>query len=306
MHSKSRNYLLSAAVAVLCIASSPQIGHAAQTYEYDFTNGNLNPNIGPGTLTYAGTTASSTSFGTSNGTTVPNINGTPTQYMNVPKMTTLTNGYDLTFTNSGANGGGSYINQYTFAFDLLAPSLPGNGYLALLNTNNTNATGNDADFYIKATGSAADVGITGGTYSSGGALTLNAWHRVVITADLSSATAANNSIKLFVDGVRVVNATGYSRDGTFALFSNANAGSDVRLFNEGYDSAGAYTNQFYLSAVAFTDSTLTDTQVGSLGGPQAAGIFVVPEPSSTALLGGILIAFELLRRWGCATRRNIS
>ena len=43
MHSKSRNCLLSAAVAAFCIALGSQIGHAAQTYEYDFTNGNLNP-----------------------------------------------------------------------------------------------------------------------------------------------------------------------------------------------------------------------------------------------------------------------
>ena len=263
----------------------------AASYEWGFTTGNLNPDLGNGILDYAGSTAGITSFGTTNGTTVPNIGGVVAKYMSVPQMPDSTYGLNLTLTDSGANGGGSYINQYTFAFDLLIPSLPGTGYLALLNTNPGNPASNDADYYVKKTGTSADVGFTGNPYSSGGALSLNAWHRLVITADLVAG-----EIKMFIDGTRVASKTsGASVDGTWSLYSNANEGADVRLFNENYNDANNYTQAFLLSSVAFTDRTLSESEVAGLGGAKASGI-LVPEPTSLTLLAGTTVAFGALRR----------
>jgi len=273
---------------VVTVLALPLCSLQAASYEWGFTSGNLNADLGGGSLVHAGLTGNITTFGTTNGTTVPHIGGTPASYMSVPQMPSNTYGYDLTLTNSGPNGGGSYINQYTFAFDMLVPALPGTGYLALLNTNASNA--NDADFYIVASAGAANVGVTGNPYSAGAPFALNAWNRLVITADL-----AVGSIKMFINGTRVVNATGYTVDGTWALFSNANAGSDVRLFNENYADANNYTQAFYLSAASFVDRTYSESEVAALGGAKAAGI-LVPEPSTAVLLLGSLGALALRRR----------
>lgn len=258
--------------------------YAQQTYEWGFGSGSLTPDLNTGIFQYAGQTESITTFGITDGITVPHINGKPASYLSVPQMPDGSYGYTVEFTNSAANGGGLYINQYTVAFDILIPG-PAN-WVALLNTNANNDAGNDADAYISPD-SAFGIGTIG--YSSPNAFSFDQWHRLVISADLGSG-----DMRFFIDGVKVLDRDGGSlRDGRFSLFSNQDPGADLRLFNEG-DNSGNYTRPAYLSAFAFADRALSDAEVALLGGPNAGGIFV-PEPSTAALLLGSL-GFAAIRR----------
>jgi hypothetical protein len=58
-------------------------------------------------------------------------------------------GYDLTFDDTPPNGGGQYVNRYTFLIDILVPGTL--DYVPLFQTNTDNA--NDADWYIATDGS---------------------------------------------------------------------------------------------------------------------------------------------------------
>ena len=268
MKSKLLTFSWLAAISAVC----PLTDSHAATYEWGFTSGDLTPDLGSGTMTFEGMTSSISNFATTNGTTVPNINSVPASYLGVPVMPDASYGYNVEFTNSGGNGGSTdYINLYTFIFDIYAPN-PG-GWMALLNTNPANT--NDADFYVDPSGF---VGIGDLGYSGAGAFSFDAWHRLVITADLGAG-----DVRYFVDGTKVFDRNGGSLlDGRFALFSNVQAGADVRLFNEN-DTSGNYTHAAYLSAFAFEDRTYSDSEVATLGGPNAAGI-LVPEPAAGGLL----------------------
>jgi hypothetical protein len=235
-------------------------------YEWNFASGDLAPALGNGLLSYADgpITSNLTSFGASDGTTIPHIAGYPTRYMRVPAFTGSDNGYHVTLTSSGPNGGGIYINQFTIIFDLLIPS-PLN-WTALFNTNPQNA--NDADWFVDASG-ALGIGVIG--YTPGNPITPGAWHRIVFAADLSAAL-----VNYYVNGNPVFSGAA-SLDGRHSLYSNIDAGPDLLLFNEG-DASGNYTHLLYLSSFAFTDRTMSAAEIQALGGPKDLGIFVQTLP----------------------------
>jgi hypothetical protein len=236
----------------------------AADYEWDLS-GDLNPSLGRGVLEYADSqSASLASFGTTDGVTVPHIGGQPATFMRVPAFTALANGYNLTLTDSGPNGGGAYLNQYSIIFDVLSP---GNlGWTPFFNTDPENSAGNDADFYLAYDGS---LGIGDLGYTTAGVIVPDTWYRIAFVADLGAGNVA-----YYVNGVRVLNRTGGSLlDGRFSLYSNQDPGPDVRLFNEG-DTSGDYTHQLDVAAIAFTDRSLSAAEVAALGGPRADGIFL--------------------------------
>jgi endonuclease/exonuclease/phosphatase family metal-dependent hydrolase len=232
-------------------------------YEWDFAAGNLAAALGNGTMKYADAATPGLSiFGTTTGTTVPHIGGQPATYLRVPAFTGLTNGYLLSFNDSGPNGGGSYINRYTFIIDVFIPG-PLN-WLPLFNTSPQNA--NDADWYVDSTGR---IGIGDLGYSAAGVITPNAWLRLTFAADLGAGTTT-----YYRNGTQVGQRMGGSLlDGRFAIFSDADAGPDLLLFNEG-DTSGVYTHELYASSIAFTDRRMSAAEVAGLGEPRAEGIFV--------------------------------
>lgn len=240
----------------------------AKIYEWNFANGNLSPALGNGVLAYADgvTTSNLTVFGTTDGTTIPHIGGKPAKYFRAPAFTSINNGYTVTFANSPPNGGGAFINQYTMVFDILLPS-PIN-WFPFFNTNPSNASGNDADFYIAPDGS---VGIAVIGYSVAGIISANTWHRVVFAADLAVGTVA-----YYLNGAPVFTGNA-PMDGRHAIYSNADAGHDLVLFNEG-DPSGIYTHIVYLSSFCFTDRTMSAAEIAALGGPKARGV-LTPAPS---------------------------
>jgi hypothetical protein len=202
-----------------------------------------------------------TSFGTTDDTTIPHIGGRPAAYMHVPAFTGLANGYVLSLTDSGPNGGGSYINQYTFLLDVLIPT-PIN-WTPFFNTDPQN--GNDADFYVAPDGS---IGI-GSIYSAAGVISTNTWYRIGFAADLAAGTLA-----YYVNGASVASGTlSGELDGRWSLYSNADPGPDLLLFNES-DDTGVYTHEMYVHSVAVVDWMLTASEMAALGNPRAEGIFV--------------------------------
>ena len=247
---------------------------SVNVYEWNFANGDLTPALGDGVLSYAdgAVTSNLTTFGTSDGTTAPHIAGYPTHYMRVPAFSNSANGYHVTLNGSTPNGGGAYINQFTIVFDLLIPAPL--GWTPLFNTNPQNA--NDADFFVDANGR---VGIGAIGYSTNGAITSNAWHRVAFAADL-----ATNSATYYVDG-RPVFTGAASLDGRHSLYSSIDAGPDLLLFNEG-DPAGVFTHTLYLSSFAFIDRALTATEIQALGTPNDLGIFIRTLPTLSILRNG--------------------
>jgi hypothetical protein len=177
------------------------------------------------------------------------------------------------------NGGGDYVNQYTFIWDVLLPA--DINWMPFFNSDPGN--GNDADFYVSNNG-ALGIGALG--YSANGLIQAGTWYRVAFAANLSAG-----KVTFYLNGDPVRTRTGGSlRDGRHALYSERDAGPDVRLFNEG-DTSGNYTHEVLLNSLFFTDRTLSADEIKALGGPTAAGIAVPKAPSirlSAALQGSNL------------------
>lgn len=291
IHASERHHLFSQ-LALALIGLSFATGQSpGASYEWTFNSGNLSASLGGGIMSYAGSSAGLTTFGTTGGG-VPNIGGVAANYMHVPAFTSAANGYKLELTSTGPNGGGSYVNNYTVLFDVYIPSpWPMDYMVPFFNTNPDN--GNDADFYLYGDG---EIGIGGGGYSAPGTLVPNTWYRVAFVANCSAGT-----LSYYVNGTNVKTRGGVGLDdGTFALYSNLDPGADLLLFNE---PAGLYTHELYLNSVAFVDHSMTSGELSALGGPNALGILVVPEPTVMSIaLSGLLAGFALRKRSGSPVR----
>ena len=234
------------------------------TYEWNFNGGNLSPAIGSGTMTYADkATFSLTKFGTTDNNTVPDIDGHEVAYMHLPSFIGTDNGYLLTFNDSTANGGGKYINQYTFIADVLVP--PPLNWVPLFNTNPKNQ--NDADFYIDPSGAIGIYPI----YSPPATVRSGTWIRLAFVADLIDPLV---NIRLYANGKKVAQGKLNSPlDGRWSIFPGLTFGGGLLLFNEG-DTSGVYTHELYVSHIAFVDQNLGDFEIAELGGPAWDGIFL--------------------------------
>jgi endonuclease/exonuclease/phosphatase family metal-dependent hydrolase len=242
------------------------LNNNSAVYEWNFANGNLAPALGNGVMTCADGTVTSnlTTFGTTDGVTVPHINGKPAKYLRAPAFSATANGYLVTFTDSGPNGGGSYINQYTAIFDFLLPGAI--NWFPFFNASPNNV--NDADFYVSPDGA---LGIFAIGYSAPGIITPNTWYRVAFVADLAEGT-----VTYYLNGGPVCTGSA-AIDGRHSIYSNADAGPDLLLLNEG-DTSGVYTHAVYLSDFCFLDRALSAAEILALGGPKARGVLVPPSP----------------------------
>jgi len=122
-----------------------------------------------------------------------------------------------------ANGGGSYVNEFTLQVDFKVASL-GQWY-CFFQTNPENS--NDGDCFINPSGNigVAATGYTPDVIYSG------QWYRLVISVDNGT------SYTYYLDGVAVLNATIQDVDGRFALdpillmFADENAEDISRLLS---------------------------------------------------------------------------
>lgn len=255
------------------------------SYEWRFTNGDLSAALGNGAMTYADEfgTPGITSFGTTDGSTVPHINGSPANYMHVPAFTLDTDGYWLTLNDSGPNVTSANINRYTFLVDVMVPSPWIQAFIVpFFNTGPYNL--NDGDFYLAGDGR---IGIGAGGYSVTNTVIPDTWYRIAFVADLKA-----NTLTYYVNGTNVWSRAADGLDGRWSLYSNQDAGPDLLLFNE---PTGTSTHELYVSSVAFADRVLSAAEIAALGGPSASGSLVqsfTPHPTLTSHASGSGVAIS--------------
>ncbi|NRB28350.1 MAG: hypothetical protein HRU37_11795, partial [Roseibacillus sp.] len=235
---------------------SPATGDAITEWHM---NGTLDAISGDSVLTFAGNSEALVSWESSDNSLVPHMSGGPVSYLRVPAFGAPTEGIDLSFLSVGPNGGGQYLNQFTFVFDVLVPS-PLN-WTPFFNTNPGNA--NDSDFFVR---SDAALGIGALGYSPAGAFTADAWQRVIFTADLGAGL-----VKYFVDGVLVHQHSGAGLlDGRFSLYTGQDFEAvQVKLFSDD----NGETHEILVSAIAFLDQTIDETTASELGVAHSGGIY---------------------------------
>jgi hypothetical protein len=273
---KKHHFVPVLALAALCAA--PGLAGAAN-YEWTFNDNSLTDFFSNGTMAPAGATA--TNIVTTDGGTIPHIGGVPAKVLNVPVSAGAADGFSLTLAATAPNGGGAYVNQYTFIMDLYSPGAANWQALFQTDPDNTTSNNNDGDWYVAPDGA---VGIGDIGYSAAGAFQQNTWNRVAFAMNLTTGR-----VTYYLNGLQIFQTTLYTGhvDGRFALYSNVDnpPTTDVRLFNEG-DTSGNYTHALYVNSIAFADREMTGGEIAALGSPNASGI-LVPEPGVglLALLG---------------------
>lgn len=197
--------------------------------------------------------------------------------------------YDyLTVTHGvGANGGGSYVNEYTVLIDYLQTSETalwnGNYYNSLFQTATGN--GNDGDLFIRGpsrTNSVIGVGDTGYSASTFDSST---WHRIVLSIDNGSF------FRVYIDGTLFLDAAGQPIDGRFSLDPSFLLFTD----NDGEDAWGL------VGTAAVWNRALTGAEVAGMGGwigGSSTPTALIPEPASAslAILGGLICLFRRGRK----------
>lgn len=204
--------------------------------------------------------------------------------------------YNWMIVNPGftANGGGSYVNQYTIAIDYVQTQA---GWNSLYQTAyDGNAPGNDGDLFI-APGSNTDsrtdstIGIGDVGYST---MTFDAskWHRIVWSVDNGDDSGVGGFFRVYIDGTLYLDGAGQGRDGRFSLYTDR-----FNLFadNDGEDMWGL------VGTAATWDHALTSAEIagmgGWIGGSDTPTPLVIPEPTTLSLLalGGLVLVRRIRR-----------
>lgn len=265
---KLTSRLFAMAVAAVVFSSWAAMARADQVGVWQF-NGSLNNEL-------PGGAAMSVAGGWMTAFVNDSIGGSPASVLSFPAMTV---NQALEMPNQAAPNGGSATttNIWTIVMDVKFPSA-GN-YTSLWQTGAFNS--GDGDYFVRDT---EGIGISGqyaGTYVP------SDWNRLAITVDSAGGPGTNYVVNGYINGTLAGTATtSTSPDGKEAI------GAILHLFNDedGESSAGL------VNSVAFYNEALSANAIGLLGGATASGIPVVPEPTTIALLSGVLAAFAFVRR----------
>ncbi len=215
-------------------------------------NGNLASSTGGANLT-AEASAPATTPGVSYTTT--SIGGQTAQVASFTRGTLFRMIHGL-----AANGGGSYVNQYTLIMDVMFPSRP-NDFTVLWQTNPNNA--NDGDWFINASGGLGISSVYGGSLANG------VWNRVALVVDGVAGTFTS-----YLNGAGVQQISGVTLDGRWSLDTAA-----LLFADDNQENAAGYIN-----SVQLRGSALAAADLAALGGPQAAGIPLPQTPSGLRLV----------------------
>ncbi len=192
-----------------------------------------------------------TTFGTTSGLGVSPISDTLNGIMGY-QPSTNTQGYLVT-----PAAGAETITNFTLVYDMLLPTDVEGGYGGLFQSTLDNS--DDADLFAKILSEgSAGIGIS---HQYEGDLTLGEWHRVTFT--LSDNEDGSSTLVKYIDGVEVGNQI----DETSRYSISRDDGFLILTDNDGETFKG------YLSSFAFVDRPLTGTEVASMGGADADGIF---------------------------------
>lgn len=235
--------------------------------EYKFNNSlatttNANGHAGPAKYNVSGAAATATYGSTT-------IQGATKSYLNVAVNGTIQDAHGFT-----ANGGGSYVNQFTF-IELVKPTAAFTIY-----DSTDSAKGNGPEAWLDSTGHihTGTDGTTNGSPSSA-TVSANAWHWFAVSVDTTTTT-----IKVYVDGSLYLTNTTQGVDGKESLYTYAN---------------GGYTDFFTntkLTGVGSAEIADLQNWSGVLTQQQILKAESVPEPISMTLLGLGALALILRRK----------
>jgi hypothetical protein len=143
--------------------------------------------------------------------------------------------------NIPANGGGSNINQYTLMMDVKLPVE--NVWYTLLQTDKNNSSDNDAEVYI-------NNGTIGAYGNYGGSISVNEWHRVVISVK------NGEWLRYYLDGLLIYDAPKPDVDGVYSLSTEG-----LVLFADGW---GGYDHELDVAEIAFWNGALSAADIAAL------------------------------------------
>lgn len=251
-------------LAAWALVGSPALD-AAVTGQWDFKSGDLSATTGL-PLDYfdypGGDTDQQTVFGTTTALGLPDIGGAPAHVMGFPKALPSM-GYVI-YPNMHANGGGTFVNQYTLIFDLLYPPESSTGWRALIQINDPYNT-DDADLFVNPTGG---IGISAQYH---GIVRANTWHRIAFAFDL--AAPAGPTLSKYIDGALVNRQIlGAGVDGRWALNPVDGMFTPMALLFTDNNEDGGDTQAGFVNSIQVHDEALSSAYIQALGAPTTDGI----------------------------------
>jgi hypothetical protein len=222
------------------------------TGQWDFENGDLSATLGTD-LSYLNSNQAGTQFGTTTGLGIPNIGGQVATVMFFPAYNRITEGIEM-LPGIDANGGGSFVNQYTIVMDFLRPTESDGKWQALYNTSATNS--NAADLEINRYNAI-------GTGQYHGSIAPNQWYRIAWVVDTVAGTIAK-----YIDGSFIGESITNGVDGRWSLHT-ASEGLPTLLFTTSRNNRSA---PGYVNSIQIRDGVLSAAEIAALGGASAAGI----------------------------------
>jgi hypothetical protein len=248
------------------------------TGQWDFNQGNLAPTIGKALQYFdgpTGLTAAETQFGTCSALGVSLINGEDALIMRVPGDLNRNIGYIMEHLIA-PNGGGSLVNQYTLAMDVMVDNM-GPGAASLIQISSPENT-DDGDLFWQGN----NFGQGGNGYNGTGAFTPLVWHRVIAAYNEAAIPPV---VTKYVDGI-------FQDDWT------ANQGLDnsrralqptVILFADGDQDE---RRVMWVNSIQIRSAPLSKAEMEALGGPSANGIPVVISLPATPPEASLNIALK--------------
>lgn len=156
-----------------------------------------------------------------------------------------------------ANGGGSYVNQYTLLFDFRYPSSSAGQYMCFFQTDTSNS--NDGDYFISPS---ENWGVASITYAQnpGGMFSVpDTWYRVILSVDQGSGS---QFFRLYIDGVLIHEHGNSGTDGRHSLYPDPEVSMLLFADENGEDP------EIHCSTVGIWDRALTEEEIAGLGGPE--------------------------------------